>query len=545
MSAARAVFARVRPERWTNPIFRRELLTLLRSTKSFVLLGVHLALSAAVVLLAWPREAQSLLVAGAISRELFGLFAMGQTFLLALLVPAVLGSSMTSEKEGETIDLLLTSPVTAGEIVVGKLLSGLCYFVLLAVVSFPILLLCFLIGGIAAADVVGLWLFVLAQIALYGLTSLVFSCHFSRTHIAVILSYVAVGVEATIGGAVYGDGIGFLTSWRAVLLAFLSLTSFPLLFALARQGVLKPYVRVARPIEEEKPERIVGLVIRRNAFPDNLIVPAPSDFPLPPGANPVLHKELQAGVYGSGSLFVRIVIQSGVVISLLVFLWTIGAWVSEKPGALSSRHVEYPCMCFVMAYAMMLAPALAARAFTNEREEETLESLALTPLPRSRIVLGKFLAVMRVAAVLSAMNSILFLPMALFEQGLAQLLVLAIVAVSATAFCAALALFLSLVSRTSLSALVSTYLVLLVIWLGPVLARIFLVRLTPSLAEERFSFLAFLSPFLACRRPGGDLAIQFLTLLGHVLLSGLAVAILLAATASFFDRVVQRQLEKR
>src|SRR5688572_27584616 len=123
--------------RGRNPIFDRELLTLLWSKKAFALLTVYAGLSVAIVLASWPRDQMSVLLQGSISRELFGLFALGQTLLLGLLVPATLGGAMTREKEGETIDLLLVTPLSVDRILIGKLMSGLAYFLILLATSVP------------------------------------------------------------------------------------------------------------------------------------------------------------------------------------------------------------------------------------------------------------------------------------------------------------------------------------------------------------------------------------------------------------------------
>ena len=118
--------------------------------------------------------------------------------------------------------------------------------------------------------------------------------------------------------------------------------------------------------------------------------------PLEDGVNPVWDKELQAGIYGSGSLFVRLVIQFGVVASLGAFLWVLSS--AFRPESMPP-HPEYPYFCFLIAYVMIVGPSLATTTFSQERELHTMESLLLTLIPRRDIVLGKFLAILRVVGV--------------------------------------------------------------------------------------------------------------------------------------------------
>lgn len=531
-----------------NPIFSREVMALLRSNRSFALLAVYVTITAGVVTAAWPRESSSLLIQGEISRQIFSLFAAGQTILLALLIPAILGSAMTMEKEGQTIDLLLTTPVSGLQILLGKLLSGLFYFLLLAAVSFPVLLLCAAIGGLSAADVAGMYASHLLQMVCFGLTSLVCSIYLHRTHVAVILSYILVTIEAGIAQLFYGDGIGFFSSGRAVGMGmFFGVLVLPPLFLTALAGVRRPYTRVHQSMDDEDISGTVGLVIRREEFPDSLIVPRRRTDLLEDRANPVLDKELQAGIYGSGSLFVRLVIQLGAALSVVAMFATIVMRVNLSGGGLSGGlHIEYGFLCYMAAYIVMLAPALASRMFSSEKEEETLESLMLTLLPRRTIVLGKFLAVIRVTVALALLNCLCYGIVVLFaSSNMSQIPAMAMIIGSVTVLSTSLGLALSLSCRTTLSAMVSTYFTLFALYVGPVLLDFFLTRISGGTWVETLSPLAVLSPFLSCRVPPEGVEFQMIALGAHLLLSlGLSAA-LLAATMLRFDRVARLQMLAR
>lgn len=523
-----------------NPIFNRELLTLLRSNKAFLVLGVYLAISIALVLTSWPQREATLLVQGMLSRQIFALFAFGQTLLLALLIPATLGSCMTTEKEGETLDLLLTTPVSADQILFGKLFSGLFYFLLLQVVSVPVLLLCFVIGGLSWEDVLGLYLYLFIQLVLYGLTSVNCSIYFHRTHIAVILSYVFVGLEAVLLSLMYGDGLDLLSEVRWLSILVLAGSAALGLYAVARFGVRRPYTPVRKSMEEEDVSQIVGLVIRRDHYPDKLIVPPRRDDLLRDGVNPVLDKELQTEIYGSGSLFIRLVIQLGLFLSLGAFFWVISSTVRMTLDDYS--HPEYPYFCFIIGYIVVLAPSIAATSFTHEKEQRTIESLVLTLIPRRQIVTGKFLAIARVVGALAGLNCLGFLIVIFVSSfNFGQLLAMGIVLASSTAFATALGMFLSLHYRTTLGAVISTYFLLFAVFIGPVLAETFLTRIFPDIKTGSFAFLSYLSPFLSCRLGVGGEARQLETLFVHLGIFGAATAALLASVTWRFERAIQKQ----
>ena len=91
----------------------------------------------------------------------------------------------------------------------------------------------------------------------------------------------------------------------------------------------------------------------------------------------------------------------------------------------------------------------------------------------------------------------------------------------------------------SLAASVSTYLALLVLYVGPVLAEILLTRFSTGVGGATLG-LSFVSPFLACRLRESE-ARQLLTLVLHALGSGAASLMILGWMALFFERVIRRQ----
>jgi ABC-type transport system involved in multi-copper enzyme maturation permease subunit len=526
--------------RYRNPIFGRELLTLLRSKKAFTILAVYLTLSAAVVLGSWPREAAQTLVQGAISRELFSLFALGQLLLLGLLVPATLGSSVTTEKEGETLDLLLTTPLNARQILVGKLFSGLFYLGILLVTSVPVLMLTFLIGGLGWQDVAGLYVFLTMQAVTFGVISLASSVFFSRTHTAIILSYLTVGPVGLAAWALYGDGIEFLLSARMWMMIIGESALAMALYAASWARVRRPFSHVPKSIDEEDVRSQVGLILRRDQFPDNLIAPDRRNEPLADGRNPVLDKELQAEIYGSGTLFVRLVIQFGLVASFGAFLWVLAG--SVKSEGVTS-HAEYPYYCFLIAYVMIVGPSLACTSFTQEKEFHTIESLTLTVIPRYQIVMGKFLAITRVVLALAAMNAVCFL-IAVFLSSFAygQVALLGLTVLSAAAFSIALGMLLSFMSTSTTTSTITTYFLLFTLWVGPPLVKTVLTRLF-KFSQESFAFLDFVSPFLSCRMER-TIEDQMLRLIPHAGVSLLLSGLMLAWMMARFERVQREQAEK-
>ncbi len=67
--------------------------------------------------------------------------------LLMFIVPAVTAASISGERERQTLELMLTTQMTASQVVIGKLMSALSTLLLLIVSSFPAVAMVFVYGG--------------------------------------------------------------------------------------------------------------------------------------------------------------------------------------------------------------------------------------------------------------------------------------------------------------------------------------------------------------------------------------------------------------
>ena len=67
--------------------------------------------------------------------------------------PTFAAGSITGEKERKTYEMLLASPLQPATILIGKLLSSLSYLVILILSSLPLMILCFLLGGILLSEI--------------------------------------------------------------------------------------------------------------------------------------------------------------------------------------------------------------------------------------------------------------------------------------------------------------------------------------------------------------------------------------------------------
>src|SRR5207302_1863804 len=88
------------------------------------------------------------------SAMLFQRLSFLQLALVALLSPIFTAGAITQEKDSHTYDILLATPLTNGQIVLGSLLSRLFFVIALLVSGVPIFSITQVFGGVAIASIV-------------------------------------------------------------------------------------------------------------------------------------------------------------------------------------------------------------------------------------------------------------------------------------------------------------------------------------------------------------------------------------------------------
>src|SRR2546422_8027743 len=108
-----------------NPVLAHELLVNLRMRRAFILQLLYVVALAAVVYIAWPEAGRVEIGSPAAAPRLFKIFFLGQFALVALMAPSYAAGSITGEKERRTYELLISTPLEPGSVLLGKLLSSL------------------------------------------------------------------------------------------------------------------------------------------------------------------------------------------------------------------------------------------------------------------------------------------------------------------------------------------------------------------------------------------------------------------------------------
>ena len=485
-----------------NPVLTRELLVNLRSPRAFVLQFFYVVMLGAVVYFYWPGgEDGARQVSAGVARRLFDLFFLGQFFLVALVAPSFAAGSITGEKERKTYEMLLASPLRPGTILIGKLLSSLSYLVVLILSSLPLMILCFLLGGILLSEIARAYLVLILAAGTFGLLSVACSSYFRRTSSALVVSYLVI-LPLAVLCVVLTRTDTLLAQDSTALREFVSVAVLPP-WCLATWTVVGILVnrRLLHPPdvgsegkdvvdEEEERKYAIGVVIDRDLFPDKLFAPAKRLDLMPDGTNPVLEKELRSEIFSQGTLMLRVVIQVSMLLSIplmavLLFLR------SDK----AAYYVSY-----VITFNLLVGPVFSAGSITQERERQTLSLLLTTLLRPGRIVLAKLLAALRVSTVLTfLLTEQLLLAYFLLPELRNRIWTLGVFLLILAATClvtSTIGLLCSALSRKTTVAMVMTYMTLLVLFVLPLGMGWYLEGFS-SITEERLAALTISSPYSA------------------------------------------------
>lgn len=141
-----------------NPILKKELTIGSRSIKmpaAIFFYDVVLALCSFVVLLVVRLEAFN---AGSLNLKslayVFPILMCMQAVILYVMIPIITASSISGERERQTLDIMLTTPVKPIQIIVGKLATAIAQVFLFVVSSLPMISLAFLFGGISWVNLI-------------------------------------------------------------------------------------------------------------------------------------------------------------------------------------------------------------------------------------------------------------------------------------------------------------------------------------------------------------------------------------------------------
>ena len=183
-------------------IMVKELRSRMRGRRAFVVLTLYLGLLALIaygsylVVVPAARNPGGFIgqanTSAIIGQTMFTLLSIFQLILICFIAPGFTAGQISLEREKQTLDLLVSTPMRPGAIVLGKLLAALAFVVLMIVAAVPITAIVLMYGGASVEDIVRQQLVLLATAVVLGAIGLFFSALLKRTQAATVLSYITM-----------------------------------------------------------------------------------------------------------------------------------------------------------------------------------------------------------------------------------------------------------------------------------------------------------------------------------------------------------------
>lgn len=143
-----------------NPIMKKEMMVGSRSIKmSFAIMGINGFLALIVLFVLGSNS-----VIGGMSgydysalSSLFPILGCVECAILSLVVPIITSGSVSGERERQTLDIMLTTPVSPFSIALGKLGSAMTVVMMYMITSIPVMAIAFILGGMSWWFLLGLF----------------------------------------------------------------------------------------------------------------------------------------------------------------------------------------------------------------------------------------------------------------------------------------------------------------------------------------------------------------------------------------------------
>ena len=373
--------------------------------------------------------------------QTFMAVSMVQLFLMSFIAPIFCAGAITQEKDANTYHILLATPLSNAQIVLGSLFSRIYFVWVLLLSGLPIFCITMIYGGVTTTEI-------FESFGLAACTGLV------TGSLAIMISFLKMGTRRTIfaffvGIAVYLLGVGLLglsafgqlaqappattffdstrqyqMSWLAAIHPFLALMvvtgqtpppdpvavhaygwparwllaypqyGYMLLTTLASAVmVLLSLIYVRRGAREGEVTlfaRVFEAVLPRRAR-------AERRKPRRVWRNPIAWREATTRASAGGRSLLRLLFNvAGLTCGLaLLIAYHTGTWGSGPTAAASVRAWLIPLVWIELAVILLVVTSTAATTLTREKESLTIELLLCSPLTSRYIIAGMLQGLVR------------------------------------------------------------------------------------------------------------------------------------------------------
>ncbi len=190
----------------SNPVLTKEIKLRFRSLKSFIGILFYL-IAMSVFVFGFIMLTTSFTGTGYFRPEesffMFIMLTFIQLGLILFITPGLTAGAISSEREKQTLNILLTTSQTSFQIIVGKLTSSISFLLLLVVAGLPVYSLVFLFGGVSPGQLGLIFLYFFLTMLAIGGIGIMYSTIIRKTIVAMIATYGTMIFLTAVTGFIY------------------------------------------------------------------------------------------------------------------------------------------------------------------------------------------------------------------------------------------------------------------------------------------------------------------------------------------------------
>lgn len=179
-----------------NPILKKELVVGSRSMKmAWAIMGINAFLTIIVLLVLSITNLSANMNGYDYSRLMwmFPILGCVECGILSLIIPIITSGSISGERERQTLDIMLTTPISPFSIAVGKLGSAMVVVMMYLISSIPIMAIAFVLGGMswwALFGLFGMYIYLGIYVGSVG----IFCSSVVKKSVAATILTIAIGI---------------------------------------------------------------------------------------------------------------------------------------------------------------------------------------------------------------------------------------------------------------------------------------------------------------------------------------------------------------
>ena len=175
-----------------NPVLRNESKIAVRSIKFTLMIFAYIAALSVAVMIYYTSVNSQVFSNGLYlesSTIFYVVMAIGQAVLLFFIVPSLTSTAICSEREKQTLDILLSSKLTPLQIIIGKVSASSLRVIILIVATMPLYAIGALIGGIKMSNILGLIIFLIVNTIFVSAIGVFVSTYVKTSKVSTALTY--------------------------------------------------------------------------------------------------------------------------------------------------------------------------------------------------------------------------------------------------------------------------------------------------------------------------------------------------------------------